>query len=212
MTLLNNHHVEILILGAGWTSTFLIPLLEDASITYAATTTSGRDGTIQFKFDPDSDDLEPYKILPHAQTVLITFPLKGAGQSKHLLSLYSRTHTSTSPNYVQLGSSGIWQIPNQSQWVTRYSTYDKENARAVAEDELMSLGGCVLNLSGLWGGCRQPRDWIGRVAPTKQQLKGKASLHMIHGEDVARAILGIHRNYTPRERWVRLTILDPKPV
>jgi hypothetical protein len=74
----------------------------------------------------------------------------------------------------------------------------------VAEDELLSLGGCVLNLSGLWGGERAPRNWIGRVAGTKEQLRGKTSLHMIHGVDVARAIVAVVRAFTPGERWVCL--------
>jgi len=55
----------------------------------------------------------------------------------------------------------------------------------MAEDELLELGGCVLNLSGLWGGERNVRHWVDRVASTKEMLKSKKSLHMVHGEDVA---------------------------
>ena len=33
--------VDVLILGAGWTSTFLIPLLEEEKLSYAATTRDG---------------------------------------------------------------------------------------------------------------------------------------------------------------------------
>lgn len=196
---------QILILGAGWISTFLIPLLEAEQISFAATTTTGRDNTIKFRFDPDSDNPYDYDALPDARTILITFPLKGKGQSKHLLDMYSKSHPHAhSPNYMQLGSTGIFSIPEQTQWVTRHSTYDVSNDRAIAEDELLSLNGCVLNLSGLWGGSRQPRDFVSRVVTSKEQLKGKGSLHMIHGQDVARAILGMHRNYTPGERWVRM--------
>ena len=63
--------VDILILGAGWTSTFLIPLLKKDGITYAATTTTGRDGTYKFKFEykenneiGNEDGIEQYKALP----------------------------------------------------------------------------------------------------------------------------------------------------
>jgi len=59
------------------------------------------------------------------------------------------------------------------------------------------LGGCVLNLSGLWGGERQPRHWLDRVAGSKEKLKDKTSLHMVHGVDVARSILAVHRNFGP---------------
>ena len=209
MTLINKPRpVEVLVLGAGWTSTFLIPLLEKESISFAATTTTGRDGTIEFKFDPSSTDTSPYTLLPDAHTILITFPLKGEGQSKMLLDLYAKTHSSSPPRYIQLGSTGIWQIQGQDLWVTRHSRYNKEDPRAVAEDELLELGGCILNLAGLWGGSRNPRDWVKRVATTKEQLKGKNSLHMVHGQDVARAILGVHRNYTPKERWVNAKVTN----
>ena len=35
------------------------------------------------------------------------------------------------------------------------SPYDTKNDRAVAEDTFKDLGGCVLNLAGLYGGERQ---------------------------------------------------------
>jgi hypothetical protein len=194
--------VKLLILGAGWTSTFLIPELRSQDISYSATTTTGRDDTIQFKFDPDSEDTKSFKVLPIAETVLITFPLTGKGQSKRLVEFYSHTHPSASANFIQLGSTGIWTIPDQSVWVTRKSPYDVTNKRAIAEDELRELGGCVLNLSGLWGGSRQPSNWVERVAKTKDALKEKASLHLIHGQDVARAIIAVSKQFTKGERWV----------
>lgn len=82
--------------------------------------------------------------------------------------------------------------------------YNTSDARAIAEDELISLGGCVMNLSGLWGGARQTKNWLDRVASTKEQLKAKTSLHMIHGLDVARSILAVHQNFSKAagQRWV----------
>ncbi|KAL2349633.1 hypothetical protein BJ546DRAFT_696292 [Cryomyces antarcticus] len=190
--------LDLLILGAGWTSTFLIPLLKSRHQAYAATTTTGRDGTIKFQFDPSASDSSYFSILPTARNVLITFPLVGTGQSKLIISSYlsTRPHTSSATTrFMQLGSTGIFQIPTQPLWVSRHSQYDTENKRAVAEDELIALGGCVLNLAGLWGGPRDPRHWVDRVAQTKEQVKNKTSLHMVHGVDVARAILAVF------ERW-----------
>ena len=62
----------------------------------------------------------------------------------------------------------------------------------------------MLNLAGLWGGERQPKDWVSRVAKSKEDVKGKASLHLIHGQDVARAILGIAGKWKEArgERWM----------
>ncbi|PVH77572.1 hypothetical protein DL98DRAFT_265961 [Cadophora sp. DSE1049] len=220
--------VDILILGAGWTSTFLIPLLKSQNITYAATTTSGRDGTLKFQFSLPKNhehepDLTPYDALPTAKTILITFPLRGAEQTKFLVNSYLKTHphshssgstaesdagssgseSKSKPKnqyqFIQLGSTGIWTIPDQPTWVTRHNAYNKSDLRGQAEDALLSLGGCVLDLAGLWGGQRNPRHWIDRVASTKELLASKKSLHMIHGLDVARGILAVH------EKWDKAT-------
>lgn len=48
----------------------------------------------------------------------------------------------------------------------------------------------MLCLAGLWGGERHPRNWIARVAGTKEALRAKGSLHLVHGRDVARAVVG----------------------
>ncbi|KAB5551238.1 hypothetical protein GE09DRAFT_1033938 [Coniochaeta sp. 2T2.1] len=199
---MSDKHVDILILGAGWTFQFLEPLLRKEQVIFAATTTSGRDNTIPFRFDPDSKDEEPYKALPSATTVLITFPLKGEGQSKHLLDLYAATHSSSHPQWIQLGSTGIFSSPS---WNDNRSQYDKSNLRAIAEDELLSLGSsCVLDLAGLYGGARDPRNWLARVAKTKDQLEAKGAVHFIHGADVAQAILAAHRNFKSihGQRWI----------
>ena len=208
--------VEILILGAGWTSIFLLPLLSKGNITYAATTTTGRNGTYKFKFDPedkDGDNARQYRALPTAKTILITFPLKGKNQSLHLRDSYVENHAKDIEyKFIQLGSSGIFTIPGQDLWVTRHSKYDKTNDRAVAEDELRGFGGCVLNLSGLWGGARQPKNWVDRVAATKEQLRAKTSLHLVHGQDVARAIIAVHRNFNHAigQRFVSLLSIPYK--
>ncbi|KAG9381000.1 hypothetical protein A1F94_008320 [Pyrenophora tritici-repentis] len=192
--------VELLILGAGWTSNFLVPQLEEANIPYAATTTTGRDGTIPFKFDPESGDSEPYKRLPAAETVLITFPLVGHNQSKALVGLYRSLHGAKN-NWIQLGSTGIFnQLPNE--WSTSDSHYDKHNKRAIAEDELLSLHGCVLNLSGLYGGERVPSRWLSRIVKSKEDIQKRGAVHFVHGDDVARAIIATHRNFTPGKRWI----------
>lgn len=80
------------------------------------------------------------------------------------------------------------------EWTTRHSPYITSNARAIAEDELLSLSPdtYVLDLSGLWGGKRDPFNWLPRIAPTKDALRNKGSVHLIHGYDVARAIVAVH--------------------
>ncbi|KAL5314390.1 hypothetical protein ACEPPN_018816 [Leptodophora sp. 'Broadleaf-Isolate-01'] len=222
--------VDILILGAGWTSTFLIPLLKSQHITHAATTTTGRDGTLKFQFSlpkkhDQEPDLKPYSALPAAKTVLITFPLRGAEETKYLVESYIKTHShsslselrsepreketdaETKPAFIQLGSTGLFTIPSQSPWVTRHSPYNTTDARGQAEDALLSLGGCVLDLAGLWGGERNARHWIDRVAATKDALSAKKSLHMIHGLDVARGIVAVHGRWE-KARGERFILTD----
>ncbi|UJO12476.1 uncharacterized protein CLAFUR5_00323 [Fulvia fulva] len=191
--------LDILILGAGWTSTFLIPLLKSRNLTFAATTRDGRKvngvDTIKWTFNPDeettSTEKSQFAKLPLARHVLITFPLTGTGQSKTLAHGYEKAQNKSHIRFIQLGSTGIWQIPQSSIWVNRKSPYDTSNKRAIAEDELKGLGGCVLNLAGLWGGERDARNWVDRVAKTKEDVRNKKSVHLIHGVDVARAVVAI---------------------
>ncbi|KAL6250765.1 hypothetical protein RBB50_003068 [Rhinocladiella similis] len=192
-----SQNVTLLVLGAGWTWQFLQPLLEEADITHAATTTTGRQGTIQFKFDRETAHLDQFKKLPTARYVLVTFPLRGLGLPSKLLKLYSETHPPSSDSeeerhvqtkWILLGSTGIYTLPD---WNDSSSPVDTDNERCVAENELIDLGGCVLNLSGLYGGGRDPRNWVGRVAQTKDALSKKGALHLIHGRDVARGIIAL---------------------
>ncbi|KAL2038752.1 hypothetical protein N7G274_008510 [Stereocaulon virgatum] len=198
--------VDILILGAGWTSTFLIPLLEEQKIKYAATTRNGHDKTIPFTFDPSTRDPSSYKRLPPAATILVTFPLKEKAQSSLLTDLYAKTHTTMAQavRWILLGSTGIF---TDGKWNDSGSSYDKADSRALAEDELLSLFGeraCVLNLAGLYGGERQPRNWITRVAKSKDEVKAKLALHLIHGRDVSRAVILAHQRFDQvgGKRWI----------
>ncbi|KAI0635535.1 hypothetical protein C8Q77DRAFT_1097958 [Trametes polyzona] len=212
--------VDLLILGAGWTSTFLIPLCAARGVSHAATSRTGRDGTIAFAFDPYSTDPAPFRALPHARTVLITFPIKVAGASGRLVRLFRETHPEPEDvkraertAFIQLGSTGIWDggptlKPEGHVWTDRHSKFDETNDRARAEIELLSLAPevptTVLDLCGLWGGQRQPRNWVNRVAPSKEALKQKGSIHLIHGEDVARAVLAVHAHFdrASGQRWL----------
>jgi hypothetical protein len=103
---------DLLILGAGWTSTFLIPLCHEQGISFAATSRTGRDGTLAFEFDPGAEDPSPYEILPEAKSVLITFPIKTRGASERLVKLYKSTHGGgkAEARFIQLGTTSIWGV------------------------------------------------------------------------------------------------------
>lgn len=110
--------VELLILGAGWTSTFLIPLLEFNNVPFAATSRDGRQGTIPFNFDPSSENNEQYNHLPDATTVLITFPV--TENVKALVDGYQTARTDTGKhvkvNWIQLGSIGSFKKVGPLHW------------------------------------------------------------------------------------------------
>ncbi|KAI7379036.1 hypothetical protein KC336_g19256, partial [Hortaea werneckii] len=85
------HQHHLLILGAGWSSTFLIPLCQARHVSFAATTRDGRKvagaDTIPWSFNPDeatttTNPTNQFSRLPLAAAILITFPLTGTGQSK----------------------------------------------------------------------------------------------------------------------------------
>ncbi|KAJ6512630.1 hypothetical protein C8R45DRAFT_856838 [Mycena sanguinolenta] len=210
--------VDILILGAGWTSTFLIPLCQDSKLSCAATTRSGAGSTIKFEFQPNSDDPEPFRLLPDARTVLVTFPITTPGASERLVTLYISTRhedTANPPAFIQLGTTSIWdKAPGNAPSTANSLIYDRHSdftltGRASAEVELLALTPSlapttVLNLAGLWGGQRVVRNWLSRVAPTKDVLATKGSLHLIHGLDVARAIVAVHSDFSKAagQRWL----------
>ncbi|KAM0789215.1 hypothetical protein ACM66B_000060 [Microbotryomycetes sp. NB124-2] len=211
-----NSSCDLLILGGGWTYTFLKPLLDrdhSNSISYVATTRDGRDGTLKWSWDSQDDDKNDYDALPRANTVVVVFPLKGKGQSTKLVKGYEKVH-GTGTRWIQLGSTGIFdggptlkqaEVPQSEKttklkadfkWTDRHSPYNVDNYRAIAEDELLSLNSntFVLNLCGLWGGSRDPANWFGRIAPSKEALAAKGSVHFVHGLDVARAIVAVHQS------------------
>jgi len=213
--------VDLLILGAGWTAIFLIPLCESTDVSYAATTRHqvhtlpANDKRIYFQFDPSSDDPTPFKPLPFAKTVLITFPIKLEGGSTKLVSLYEETHEGAKgkTGFIQLGSTGIWDLDtlknaSETTWATRHSPYNTANDRANAEAELLSLSSSspttVMDLCGLWGAERSVKHWVGKIAPTKEALRHKGGIHMIHGLDVSRAILAVHKQFERAigQRWL----------
>lgn len=62
----------------------------------------------------------------------------------------------------------------------------------------------MLNLAGLYGGTREPKNWLSRVAKSKEDAKAKGALHLIHGVDVARGVIGAMRAWekVQGQRWL----------
>jgi len=203
---------DVLVLGAGWTSQFLAPLLEKERLSYTLTTRTGApkdfcvgkydpSRIVPFAFDPDSADEEPYAQLPPVHYVIVTFKVEGASAAQKLVETYEKTHTgSESPRWILLGSTGAYEGEGLHDYKSDY----KHTPRTEAEDYVLQNTqgrGAVLCLAGLWGDQRIPSGWVKRVAYTKEKLRQKTSLHLIHGDDVARACLAMTRMFQPG-RWI----------
>ena len=212
--------LPILILGLGWTGQFLTELMLSMQMDYAATTRDGRNDTIAWTL-PDNCASLNVSSLPFAQTVLVTFPVKQPQCLDALIDAYEAQHEQSS-QWILLSSTR----PFSGNPADRHTPLDrsKDTGRMSAEDTLIQRGGSVLHLAGLWGNqryhvsktkqkkkgpgliCinRQPKNWVPRFS-TAEAIRNKLlqrQLHLIHGKDVARAILAVHQQFKPGERWI----------
>ncbi|KAG9127196.1 hypothetical protein FRC07_000291 [Ceratobasidium sp. 392] len=201
--------VDILILGAGWLWHFLRPLLDLRGLTYAATTRSASGGTISWAL---GDGVE---VLPGAETVVVMFPVLEWDALDKLVEAYEREKGES--EWIVLGSTRAWQTGGpSSEIITRHTPLpDDPPARSVVEEQFLKkyeARGAVVNLAGLHG--RPPGDgtlphsaprivpnFLKRVAPDKDSLRAKSSLHLVHGTDAALAIMRVHEQ-RGHGRWI----------
>lgn len=96
-----------------------------------------------------------------------------------------KIHHSSSANHLTTTKLSYLQLEANETTRTfdRTTPISRTNARGQAEIEFLSLdlpqtSQVVLNLAGLWGGEREPRNWLGKVLPNKEALRKKGGLHM----------------------------------
>ncbi|KAF7722606.1 hypothetical protein EC973_002919 [Apophysomyces ossiformis] len=191
--------LSILILGLGWTGQFLTELLDATNVTHASTTRDGRQNTIAWTLPKDLDHSVDISILPRARTVVVTFPVLNADVMSSFITAYQTKYGPT--QWILLSSTRPFTGPEKS---NRHSPMDTSAERSAAEEVVLKNGGSVLHLAGLWGAQRQPCNWVSRFAST-EKLRSKLlvrQLHLIHGKDVARAILAVHDKFKKGERWI----------
>lgn len=114
--------VDILLLGSGWTSKFLLPLLESEFISSASTTrstpTTSTSYHLQLPDEPQDDAPESQETiqqisnalrsLPSAKMIVQIFPCKSRERVRNLVKAFQETHLNQRPDWVQLGSTGAW--------------------------------------------------------------------------------------------------------
>ncbi|QRW01610.1 hypothetical protein RhiLY_00607 [Ceratobasidium sp. AG-Ba] len=198
--------VDVLILGAGWLWHFLQPLLDASGQSYAATTRNGdTPGTIRWSFEEGDSER-----LPVASTVVVTFPVLEWDTLDRLVQ-------GRESRFVLLGSTRAWQTGgNTSGVITRQTPLPADPpARSLVEEQFLAKygdRGVVLNLAGLHGvppdaslahgAPRMVPNFLKRVAPTKDALRAKQSLHLVHGTDAALAIMRVHQEKPATGRWI----------
>jgi hypothetical protein len=103
MTTFTADRVDILILGAGWLSHFLIPILRTYNLTYAATSRTGlTPDTVAWGLGDSID------VLPKASTVVIMFPIDEWENLKRLVDEYEKARGECM--WILLGSTRGWQV------------------------------------------------------------------------------------------------------
>ncbi|KAG8695151.1 hypothetical protein FRC11_001708, partial [Ceratobasidium sp. 423] len=195
--------VDILILGAGWLSHFLLPILHESDLTYAATSRAGlTPNTIQWTL---GDGIE---VLPKGSTIVVMFPVDSWEVLEGLVEEYRRKNGDGL--WILLGSTRGWQTTDakSDSVITRHTPLPSNApARSLVEEQFLKAyptRGVVLNLVGLHGrppvsgdiphsAPRLVPNFLKRIGSTKDALKQKSSVHFVHGSDAALAVVLVHQ-------------------
>ncbi|EUC57820.1 beta-lactamase family containing protein [Rhizoctonia solani AG-3 Rhs1AP] len=210
---MTTNSVNILILGAGWLSHFLLPILHESNLSHASTSRTGSTpNTIRWNL---GDGIE---VLPKADTIVVMFPVDNWEDLKSLIEGYQKSNGDSL--WMLIGSTRAWQGTDaQSDSVITRHTPLPPNApaRSLVEEQFLKAyptRAVVLNLVGLHGRPPVPGDtphgaprlvpnFIKRIGPTKDSLKQKASVHFVHGSDAALAIVLVHQGAQKMVgRWI----------
>jgi hypothetical protein len=101
--------VDVLLLGSGWTSSFLLPLLHERRISHAYTSRTPRAGSEALTFAVSAEGAASraaWQALPQARCVVIVFPLRSRAAAHAIVESYELAHGAT--NWIALGSTGAW--------------------------------------------------------------------------------------------------------
>ncbi|CAE6523487.1 unnamed protein product [Rhizoctonia solani] len=205
--------VDILILGAGWLSHFLLPILHEFTLTHAATSRAGlTPNTIQWTLG------DGIGVLPKASTIVVMFPVDNWEVLKALVDGYRKRNGDGL--WILVGSTRGWQVTDtkSDSVVTRHTPIPSNApARSLVEERFLKAyptRSVVLNLVGLHGrppvsgdiphsAARLVPNFLKRIGSTKDALKQKSSVHFVHGSDAALAIVLVHqRARSMVGRWI----------
>ena len=188
----------VVILGAGYTARFLLPL---ASHHYAHVLATSRvpekhlshiAPNRRIRFDLTQQDT--WKNIPTETDLLWCFP----AVPLHLVQEFSATFDSPSRRLMVLGSTSAYDVGSSKEypppWIDESAPINLAKPRVQGEEFLrINCGAIVLRVAGIYGPGRNPVDWIrtGRVGASRKYV------NLIHVEDLAAICLTSLRQGAP---------------
>ncbi|MGQ0694349.1 MAG: hypothetical protein ACT4OL_02085 [Nitrospiraceae bacterium] len=189
---------SLVILGAGYTARYLLPL---ASHRYAHVLATSRvpekhlshiTPNRRIRFDLTQQDT--WKNIPTETDLLWCFP----AVPLHLVQEFSATLDSPLRRLVVLGSTSAYDIGSSREypppWIDESAPINLTKPRVQGEEFLrINCGAMVLRVAGIYGPGRNPLDWIGsgRVGPSRKYV------NLIHVDDLAAICLASLRQGAP---------------
>ena len=190
----------LVILGAGYTARFVVPLAE---LRYTHVLGTSRDPDRQLSHLPLHQRLQfglehsaTLKNIPLVADLLWCFP----ATPLPLLQQLAHAHDLRSHRLVVLGSTSAYTEAHSLEypppWIDETAAIAHQQPRVEGEEFLRSTcGATVLRVAGIYGPGRSPLDWIkkGRVGPSRKYV------NLIHVEDLSAACLAALARGRPGE-------------
>lgn len=191
---------SLIILGAGYTASFLLPLAHQR---YAQVFATSRDPNRHLAYLPPEQRLrfdltqpETWNHIPTETDLLWCFP----AMPVELVQQFSNAASLSTRRLVVLGSTSAYDVGSTTDypppWCDETSPIDLVKPRVQGEEYLrLHCGAVILRVAGIYGPNRNPIDWIktGRVRPSRKYV------NLIHVEDLARVCLAALMQAPPGE-------------
>lgn len=191
---------SLIILGAGYTASVLLPLAHQR---YAQVFATSRNPDVHLShLQPDQrvrfDLTQPdtWSQIPRESDLVWCFPAAPLA----LVRNFCDTASLMTRRVVVLGSTSAYDVGSSTDypppWCDETSPIDLTKPRVQGEEYLRLHGGAItLRVAGIYGPNRHPIDWLktGRVRPSRKYV------NLIHVEDLARACLAAVLHAKPGE-------------
>ncbi len=182
---------DFLILGYGYTASFLKDYLKNKEPNSLILTTSRQGGDhIQFNLHDEST----WTNLPAAKVTFWTFPAEPINLVKKLYELKKEILGQV----IVIGSTGAFKVDAIHQGVDETSELDQSQARVQGEEFLNQMGSILVFSSGIYGSQRNPLDWV------KKGMVGRSQkwVNMIHVADLCQFLYQAYKIGLPKEKYI----------